>query len=127
MDKLNFPAQAVSDYRLQISGDILFIIPEYTLAAKAYAALTCDGYTPDANASITAQFVRNNMNAILTQGAEMFCDGYFADAEIIEESDATADYNDADAALIIKHCTEPAIERARWLINECCANPKLIH
>ncbi|MBO5973150.1 MAG: S-layer homology domain-containing protein, partial [Clostridia bacterium] len=64
MDKLNFPAQAVSDYRLQISGDILFIIPEYTLAAKAYAALTCDGYTPDANASITAQFVRNNMNTI---------------------------------------------------------------
>ena len=126
MDKLSFPEEAVSDYRLQISGNGVFIIPEYTLAAKAYAALTCDGYTPDTNTSITAQFVRNNIDNILLQGADQFCDGYFADAEIVEDSDAASSYNDADAALIIRHCTETAIERARWLITECAANPELI-
>lgn len=126
MDKLNFPEGAVSDYRLQISGNAVFVIPEYTIAAKTYAALTCDGYVPDANTLVTAQFVRNNMDNILLQGADQFCDGYFADAEIVEDSDAASSYNDADAALIIRHCTETAIERARWLVSECALSPDLI-
>jgi hypothetical protein len=126
MDKLNFPEAAVSDYRLQISGNAVFVIPEYTIAAKTYAALTCDGYLPDANTLVTAQLIRNNMELILSQGAELFCDSYFADAEIVEDSDAASSYNDADAALIIRHCTDTAIERARWLVSECALSPDLI-
>ena len=60
------------------------------------------------------------------QGADQFCDGYFADAEIVEDSDAASSYNDADAALIIRHCTHTAIERARWLVSECALSPDLI-
>ncbi|MBR5903721.1 MAG: S-layer homology domain-containing protein [Clostridia bacterium] len=116
MDKLHFPSGLATDYTLLVSGNTVYILPEYTAAAGIYAALTVDGYTPSATESIAAQFVKNNLTDIIELGAQSFCDRLFEQVEIVESSQT--EYSDADAALLINRCTEQALDKTYWLIEE---------
>ena len=113
---LSFPSGAVSSYRLQITNKLILITPEYTAAAGIYAALTVEGYESETSHAIAAEFIKQNLPAILEKGAEKFCDEYFAGVQIIE--DPTGEYSGADAALLLRYCTEEAVSSARWLIAE---------
>ena len=121
VDKLYFPSGLATDYSLIVSGDNIYILPEYTAASGIYAALTIEGYTPSAVENIAAQFVRNNLSDIVELGAESFCERHFETVEIVESS--LKEYNDADAALLIRRCTEQAIDKTRWLIEEVERSP----